>query len=63
MKEIKKRESELLSSICEKYNLSQDLLNKLLKTSEINSYENKPSRLRKKELIDLINFHSKKQTN
>ncbi|WP_372459265.1 DNA modification system-associated small protein [Alkalihalobacillus deserti] len=60
MKEIKRREFELLTNICKDHELPHDLVSKLLKTSEINSYENKPSRVRKKELLDLIEFHSKK---
>jgi len=59
MKEIKRRELVLLASICKNHGLSYELISKLVKTSEINSYENKPSRVRKKELLDLIEFYNK----
>lgn len=61
MKEIKRRELELLVNTCKKHNLPFKMVNTLLKTAEKNTYENKPSSIRKKELLDLIEFFSKER--
>lgn len=61
MKEIKNKKELLLSKTCKEYNLSFDMVKSLLKTAEINTYTNKSSSIRKKELLELIEFHIKIQ--
>lgn len=59
MKEIKRREIELLAKICYQNNLPLKLAKDLLKEAEKLSYENVSQGGRIKEYQDLINFHIK----
>jgi hypothetical protein len=59
MKEIKRREIELLAKICYQNNLSLKLAKNLIKEAEKLSYENVSQGGRIKEYQDLINFHIK----
>jgi hypothetical protein len=59
MNEIKKREHELMVSLCEENNLNIELVKKLLKEAEKFSYETKTSGARKKEYLNLITYYNK----
>lgn len=59
MKEIKRREHELIAKLCYENNLNIDLLNTLFKQAEKFSYETQTLGARKKEYIDLITYFSK----
>ncbi|WP_188207543.1 DNA modification system-associated small protein [Alkalibacillus aidingensis] len=60
MKEIERREIEILANICYKNDVPLKLGKDLLKTAKNLSYENHSDRARVKEYQDLIYFHSKK---
>ena len=59
MKEIKRRELELLARVCNKNNVPLKLAKDLLKTAEKLSYENVSQGARIKEYQELIDFHAK----
>lgn len=60
LKEIKRREIELLAKKCLNNNIPLKLAKDLLKTAGKLSYENQTQRSRVKEYQELIYFHSKK---
>jgi len=59
LKEIKRRELELLARVCNKNNVPLKLAKDLLKTAEKLSYENVSQGARIKEYQELIDFHAK----
>ncbi|KKK39222.1 hypothetical protein WQ57_05520 [Mesobacillus campisalis] len=59
MKQIEKRELELLAKICNQNNIPLKLAKELLKTSKKLSYENVTAGARIKEYEELINIYSK----
>lgn len=60
MKEIKKRELELLEKVCSRNNIPLKMAKALIKTAEKLSYENNTQGSRISEYQELISFHSKK---
>lgn len=61
MKEIKKRELELLAKICCENNTSLKLAKELIKSSEKYSYENVSQSSRINEYQELIFYYSQKK--
>lgn len=59
MKEIKRREIELLAKVCNQHNVPLKLAKDLIKSAEKLSYENVSQGARIKEYQDLIDFHAK----
>ncbi|MEH7158956.1 DNA modification system-associated small protein [Neobacillus drentensis] len=59
MKEIKRRELELLADVCNKNDVPLKLAKDLIKASEKFTYENVSPGARIKEYQDLIDFHIK----
>lgn len=59
MNKIREKELEILGKTCKENGLTVKNLYQLLKTAEIFSYENKSAGARKKEYLDLIDFHLK----
>jgi len=59
MNDTKKRELELLVSICEKNKISPKLAQNLIQSAKRFSYENVSQGMRLKELQELIEFYSK----
>lgn len=61
MKEIKRRETELLAGKCIENGVPLKLAKDLLKSAKKLSYENQSKGARVKEYHELIYFHSKNQ--
>jgi hypothetical protein len=59
MKEIKRRELELLAKICNQKNVPLKLAKDLISSAEKLSYENVSQGARIKEYQELIDFHGK----
>ena len=59
MKEIKRREINLLNKLCSDEGIPVELANQLLKSAKKFSYENVPATARTKDYQDLIDFHTK----
>jgi hypothetical protein len=59
MKEIKRRELELLAKVCNQNDVPLKLAKDLIKASEKFSYENVSTGARIKEYQNLIDFHIK----
>ncbi|MEH6908914.1 DNA modification system-associated small protein [Neobacillus drentensis] len=59
MKEIKRRELELLAGVCNKNDVPLKLAKDLIKASKNFSYENVSQGARTKEYQELIDFHIK----
>ncbi|MFD1739512.1 DNA modification system-associated small protein [Bacillus salitolerans] len=59
MSNIKDQELELLAKVSKENNIPIKLVHTLLKTAEKFSYENQSASARKKEYLNLINFHRK----
>ncbi|EWG08356.1 DNA modification system-associated small protein [Cytobacillus firmus] len=60
MKEIKRRELELLAKVCNQNDVPLKLAKDLIKSAEKLSYENVSQGGRIKEYKDLFYFHTKK---
>lgn len=56
---LKAHENKILENVCQKYELPTKLVEQLLKSAEIFSYENVSISTRKKDYLDLINFYTK----
>ncbi|MFD0824423.1 DNA modification system-associated small protein [Neobacillus sp. M.A.Huq-85] len=63
MKEIRRREIELLAKICYENNFHLKLAKDLIKVAERLSYENVSQGARIKEYQELIDFHIKNSEN
>ncbi|MGE1102039.1 DNA modification system-associated small protein [Peribacillus simplex] len=59
MKDIKKREIELLAKICKHNDIPFKLATELISTSQKFSYENVSSSKRVNEYQEIIDYHSK----
>lgn len=59
MKEVKRRELELLARVCKQNDISLKLASQLIRSAEKLSYENVSQSVRTKEYQDLIDFHTK----
>ncbi|WP_280771823.1 DNA modification system-associated small protein [Salipaludibacillus daqingensis] len=57
MKEIKRKELELLNKVCAEHKVSPDVLTRLLTTADELAYENNtPATRRKKLMADIVYF-------
>jgi hypothetical protein len=63
MKEIKRREIELLAKVCHQNEIPLKLAKDLIKSAENLTYENVSQGARIKEYKDLIDFHIKNNDN
>ncbi|MBS4205476.1 DNA modification system-associated small protein [Lederbergia citrea] len=54
MKEIRRREIELLAKVCHKHDISTKLAKELIRSAEKYSYENVTQKTRTNEYADLI---------
>jgi len=61
MKEVKRRELELLAKICNQNNVPLKLAGELIRSAEKLSYENVSQSVRIKEYEDLISYYTKKK--
>ncbi|USL34827.1 DNA modification system-associated small protein [Priestia megaterium] len=59
MKEVKRRELELLAKICNQSNIPLKLTGELIRSAEKLSYENVSQSTRIKEYEDLISYYTK----
>jgi len=59
VKTLNKDERLLLYSSCKKNKVSFEMAEKMLETAKLNDYENKTAAVRKKELMDLVEFFLK----
>ncbi|MCJ7989289.1 DNA modification system-associated small protein [Priestia sp. YIM B13446] len=59
MKEVKRRELELLAKVCKQNDIPLKLASQLIRSAEKLSYENVSQSVRTKEYQDLIDFHTK----
>ncbi|BFJ00315.1 MULTISPECIES: DNA modification system-associated small protein [Priestia] len=59
MKEVKRRELELLARVCKQNDIPLKLASQLIRSAEKLSYENVSQSVRTKEYQDLIDFHTK----
>ncbi|KPL57690.1 hypothetical protein CN378_17960 [Bacillus sp. AFS015802] len=59
MKDMKRRETELMSKVCTRNNVPPKLGRLLVKLSEREAYENNSQQTRIKEYQSLIDFHFK----
>lgn len=59
MKEVKRRELELLARVCKQNDIPLKLASQLIHSAEKLSYENVSQSVRTKEYQDLIDFHTK----
>jgi hypothetical protein len=62
MKEIKRRETELLAKVCRENGIPLKLARDLIKTAESYSYQNVSAGERNKEYLDLINYNFKNES-
>lgn len=62
MKEMKRREIELLARICNEKKVPLKLAGEILKTSETFSYQNVSAGERNKAYLKLINYYFKKDS-
>lgn len=61
MKDIKKREIELLARVCKQNDLPIPLASDLIKTAKKFAYETVSSSQRVTEYLDIVTYHSKNQ--
>ncbi|MDU9691115.1 MULTISPECIES: DNA modification system-associated small protein [Priestia] len=59
MKEVKRKELELLARVCKQNDIPLKLASQLIRSAEKLSYENVSQSVRTKEYQDLIDFHTK----
>ncbi|MED3896437.1 hypothetical protein P4797_15845 [Priestia aryabhattai] len=59
MKEVKRRELELLARVCKQNDIPLKLASQLIRSAEKLSYENVSQSVRTKEYQDLIDFYTK----
>ncbi|UYZ24029.1 DNA modification system-associated small protein [Mesobacillus jeotgali] len=62
MKEITRRETELLARICNENGIPLKLARDLIKTAESYSYKNVSAGERNKEYLDLIKYNFKNES-
>jgi hypothetical protein len=61
MKEINRRETELLAKVCNENGIPLKLARDLIKAAESYSYRNVSAGERNKEYLDLINYNFNKE--
>lgn len=61
MKTLKEKENILLTKLSSQYDVSLELIQKLLRAAEENNYSNKSINERRTDYLNLINFYSRNQ--